>query len=614
MIKKAIVLLFTISLVYGFDPSIINNVPLDYYESLSNMFFKVGPEGHEDYPWIRLPMPDPMPTYCQLHLLPDEGPRPNARDISNKFSLRHDKNAKDPLNHTMFGLMFGQFINHDLENNAKEDEDEFTKYHLFSYFRDRNDFACLETSEPPLPHPFRCGDNDPVMSLKLKKSHGVFDEEGNFWTINRATPLLDLSQVYGYNRTLTNKLRSFIGGKLLMRYNLTRTVQPVLPPAPAYNFTFNNILPDYPTTGVPVNPAFPAAGDPDYYFTAGDDRVNENAALSLFHTIFAREHNRICDELMDKVTLFKLFPHIFDEVLFLMARAINIAQYQRIVYEEYLPNVLGPYFYEKLGPYTGYKKNVDPSTSLLFASAAFRYGHFQITSYQFINECGQAMKNNEVSADPNYTDFLLGFQNPSPAIFTPLGRIADAGGFENILRGLVHEVVAPNGMEMHNIARNLSSPGNFIDLSTTDIIRARYNQVPKIYGSPGCPANMKDKDHVSDPLPCFRKITSDLNMAKKLRDTFKKIKYIDAIVGMQLEDPVPGSIFGHTTGNILVDQFKRSRDGDKFFYKLWADDSVFNVTMKTILERNLDSDLKLPDNLFVSEFNYKEYLQSTCEE
>ena len=53
------------------------------------------------------------------------------------------------------------------------------------------------------------------------------------------------------------------------------------------------------------------------------------------HTLFVREHNRLCDLLKSK------YPTKDEEFYFENARRILIAEMQNIVYSEYLPVVLG---------------------------------------------------------------------------------------------------------------------------------------------------------------------------------------------------------------------------------------------------------------------------------
>ena len=58
--------------------------------------------------------------------------------------------------------------------------------------------------------------------------------------------------------------------------------------------------------------------------------------LASLHTLFVREHNRICDLLKAEN-----FKHKSDEILYQIARKILIGEYQSIVFGEFLPAIIG---------------------------------------------------------------------------------------------------------------------------------------------------------------------------------------------------------------------------------------------------------------------------------
>ena len=68
---------------------------------------------------------------------------------------------------------------------------------------------------------------------------------------------------------------------------------------------------------------------------AGDVRAIEMPGLAAMHTLFVREHNRVCD------LIIAAHPGENEDYYFENARRIVIAEMQNIVYGEYLPVVLG---------------------------------------------------------------------------------------------------------------------------------------------------------------------------------------------------------------------------------------------------------------------------------
>ncbi len=72
---------------------------------------------------------------------------------------------------------------------------------------------------------------------------------------------------------------------------------------------------------------------------SGDFRTNENVLLGGIQTLFFREHNLIADALAAANRDWS------GDVVFEEARRINTAQYQHILYNEFLPKLIGELSY-----------------------------------------------------------------------------------------------------------------------------------------------------------------------------------------------------------------------------------------------------------------------------
>ncbi len=92
--------------------------------------------------------------------------------------------------------------------------------------------------------------------------------------------------------------------------------------------------------------------------------------------MFVREHNRIAAELA------KVNAGWSDETLYQQTRRIIIGIMQHIVYDQYVPSVIGSTIAASWGLtpltsgfYTGYDSSVNPGIYAEFATAAMRFGH-----------------------------------------------------------------------------------------------------------------------------------------------------------------------------------------------------------------------------------------------
>ncbi len=328
--------------------------------------------------------------------------------------------------------------------------------------------------------------------------------------VNDITSFIDASMVYGSDPARNAALRD-TGGKLKV--------------------SEGELLP-------PNDAGQPNAGGPGG-FLAGDVRANENVALTSLHTLFVREHNRQVDELAAE------HPELTDEQLYQEAKAIVEAKIQAITYNEFLPLLLGP---DALDAYDGYKPDIDPSIANIFATAAFRVGHTMLSS--------QLHRMDESGAESEHGHLAL-----RHAFFSP-DKITDEGGIDPLLRGLAASTSQEIDTHIVDDVRNFlfGPPGaGGFDLASLNMQRGRdhglpsYNEAREAYGL--------------DPVTSFDEITTDEDVVEALESIYDSVDEIDVFVGGLAEDHVPDAVVGELFHAVLVDQFTRLRDGDRFWYE-----------------------------------------------
>ncbi|QDV48920.1 peroxidase family protein [Gimesia fumaroli] len=310
----------------------------------------------------------------------------------------------------------------------------------------------------------------------------------------------------------------------------------------------------------------------DGFFQAGDIRANENVALTSMHTIWVREHNRIAAELAAEN------PDLTDEELYQQARQIVIGELQAITFNEFLPALFGT---GVVSEYTGYDSTVDPSIANEFSNAAYRFGHTMLSS-----ELLRLDENGNVSDEGNLA-LLNAFFNPSEL---------EQNGVDSLLRGATVNVAQEIDNELVDDVRNFlfGPPGaDGFDLASLNIQRGRDHGLAD-YNATRVALGLSEVESFSD-------ITSDPEVAAKLEQLYGTVDNIDLWVGGLAEDHLPGSSMGETFTAIIVDQFERLRDGDRFWYENVfsgdALDEISGTTLADVIERNTDVS-GLQENVF----------------
>lgn len=62
-------------------------------------------------------------------------------------------------------------------------------------------------------------------------------------------------------------------------------------------------------------------------------------------------------------------------------------------------------------------------------------------------------------------------------------------------------------------------------------------------------------------------MTKNEEIVEKLTKIYESPDKCDLWIGIISEDPVEGGVVGELAAKIIGDQFRRLRDGDRFFYK-----------------------------------------------
>ena len=310
-------------------------------------------------------------------------------------------------------------------------------------------------------------------------------------------------------------------------------------------------------------------------FVTGDPRVMENPELTATTILFMREHNFWVGILKNQ------HPNWSGDQLYNMAKAINTAEYQNIVYKQFLPVLIGPV----LGPYRGYKPNVNAQATQEFSTAAFRVGHSQISGTQ------EGIDN---------TGAIVFTENLADAFFnTPAKDIAN--GINPLLRNLGTDFSQATDVYAIPELRDLLVAGlvgggmDLIDLIAIDIQRQRdvglgtLNQTRRALDmSP----YRQISDLTSDPVLQgeLQALYSSPNPTSPTRPK-PAIDNIDLFIGGLAEKHAAGALVGPTFQAIIDDQFDALRAGDRFFWLNEGFDQatasmIANTTLATLIKRN----------------------------
>ncbi|XP_041668807.1 peroxidasin isoform X3 [Cheilinus undulatus] len=435
-------------------------------------------------------------------------------------------------------MQWGQFLDHDLDSTvAALSQSRFSDGQLCTQVC-TNDPPCFPIQFPPNdPRQLRSGArcmffvrSSPVCGSGMTSllMNSVYPRE----QINQLTSYIDASNVYGSSRHESEEIRDLASQRGLLRQGIIqRTGKPLLPFA----------------TGPPTECMRDENESPIPCFLAGDHRANEQLGLTAMHTVWFREHNRIATELL------RLNPHWDGDTIYHEARKIVGAQMQHITYSHWLPKILGEAGVKMMGTYAGYNPNVNAGILSAFATAAFRFGHTLINPILY-------------RLDEDFQPIPQGHISLHRAFFSPF-RIVNEGGIDPLLRGLfgvAGKMRVSTQLLNTELTERLFSMAHAValDLAAMNIQRGRDHGIPP-YNDYRTFCNLSSA-HTFDDL---RNEIKNPDVRDKLQRLYGTPLNIDLFPALMVEDLVPGSRLGPTLMCLLAAQFRRLRDGDRFWYE-----------------------------------------------
>jgi peroxidase len=301
-------------------------------------------------------------------------------------------------------------------------------------------------------------------------------------------------------------------------------------------------------------------------FITGDARVMENPELSAVTILFMREHNYWIQQLQAR------HPGWDGDELYNMAKAITTAEYQNIIYNEYLPVLIGG----ALGPYHGYDARVNAQVTQEFSAAAFRVGHSEVSDTQ------EGVDNNGNTV----------FSESLGQAFFNTATVDEADGIDALLRAIGLDSSQATDVYTVPVLRNLLSAGlvgggtDEIDLIAIDIQRERdvglgtLNQTRRALGLA--------------PYTSFNQLTADTVLQQDFETLYGNVNAVDLFMGGLAEAHVTGSTVGPTFRAIIARQFDALRTGDRFYWQNQPFDRataamIARTRLSDIIVRNTDT-------------------------
>ena len=317
--------------------------------------------------------------------------------------------------------------------------------------------------------------------------------------------------------------------------------------------------------------------------------------LNAMHTLFAREHNLLCDELRSH------YPAWDDERTYQTARLIVSALIAKIHTVEWTPAILGTRALD-----VGMKTNWHgpPSNDWLTRLGIWLTDAHALKGipetlpdhhtapYSLTEEFATVYRMHPLIPDDYiFFDHKTG-QKRFDRSFTEIqGAITDEQMRETGLDDALYSfgVAHPGAITLHNFPRALQAferNGEVIDLAVVDLVRTRRRGVPRYNG-------FRKSLHRA-PVRRWEDLTANPESNRLLREIYGDIDKVDTVIGLLGETPPDGFGFSDTAFRIFILMATRRLQSDRFLtvdfrpeiYSPFGMDWIANNGMNSVILRH----------------------------
>jgi len=469
------------------------------------------------------------------HCFPETGDRlmsPNPRDISNELLARKEFVPAEILN--ILAAAWIQFQTHDWFNHGRSKDDR-------------------------IEIPLRPGDTWPERPMSVPRTpkdptRTEADKHLPPTYVNTETHWWDGSGVYGSSTEISNALRTFEDGKMVVE---------------------DGRLPLNKRTGLPLT------------------GFNENwwVGLGLLHTLFTLEHNAICDHIRH------VYSSWSDERIYQTAKLINSALMAKIHTVEWttaiLPNpilqtAMNANWYGLAGEKTRNswgRVTASEAVSGIPGSETHHHGAPFALTEEFVTVYRlHPLIPDEVKLRSARDGAVL-----REAPFKELALRNAVSFFDEMpVVDAMYTLGAgnPGAMVLHNFPnflRNLRLPdGELLDMAALDIIKDRERGIPR-YNQFRRLLHMR-------PLKRFEQLTPNRAWSEKIKEVYEgDIERVDPLVGMLAEPAPNGFGFSDTAFRVFILMASRRLKSDRFFTEDFTPRVYTPEGMRWIAENDMGS-------------------------